>query len=348
MSLHPVFRQDFDAIIAASAARLKKLAGGSILITGACGFIGSDLVDPLAYCNDTLFAANKCKIYGADNFVVGSHARMQHLKDRFDVETWQWDITSQINSPPHVDWLINCASIASPAVYRDRPLDTMRVNAIGTWNMLELAELSRVKGMLQLSSSEVYGDASAIPTPETFVGAVPPLGPRSSYDVSKLFGETLAMLHASANRVPVKIARPFNIYGPGHQSDGRIIPEIMSAIREDREFAIHGDGSATRSYCYVSDAVVQLLAILIDGIPGEAYNVGSLDPDLSVQSLLTVANAVFDGRPRVRIAGDAVLTKDQPSRRRPDIGKMLALGNIPMQFVHLPEGLRRVYESEEK
>lgn len=342
--MHPIFIEDFTSIIAASAERLKRLAGSTILITGACGFIGSYLMDLFAYCNDNFFS-ERCRVIGEDNFLVGNRERLTHLEGRSDVELSARNISwwPPRRGLPPIDWIINCASIASPAVYRTKPFDTMRVNAVGTWNMLELAEEKKVKGFLQMSSSEVYGDISTIPTPEACIGAVPSLGPRSCYDVSKLFGETLCMLYHQQYGVPVKIARPFNIYGPGHQNDGRIIPELMAAILEDREFTVHGDGKATRAYCYISDAVNQLLAVLLEGVPGEAYNVGSADTDFSVWQVISLAQTIFDGRPKVKWNLDA-LTQDQPSRRKPNIGKISTLG-VGYPDILLRDGLPRVYES---
>ena len=340
--MHPVFVRDFQSIIAVSAERLKKLAGSTILVTGCCGFIGSYLMDFFAYCNDNFFS-EKCRIVWMDSAV--ERGRLAHLERRDDVELWLRDISAL---PPfslsHVDWIINCAGVASPAVYRKMPLETMRVNAEGTRNMLELAFNFGVKGFLQMSSSEVYGNASIVPTPENYIGAIQPLGPRSCYDISKLFGETLCHLYHQERGVPVKIARPFNIYGIGAVNDGRIIPELMAAVIEDKRFVVHGSGTATRSYCYISDAAVQFLAILTDGVSGEAYNVGSGDADLSVVQVIRLAQEIFDGRPRVTENDALVLTRDQPGRRKPNIEKATNLCGRSWK-IPLRDGLQRVYES---
>ena len=340
-----IFIRDFQSIIDVSRERLRRFAGETILITGAGGFIGSYLMDFFAYCNDFLFA-EKCDVIGEDNFSVGSRDRLKYLEGRKDIELLPRDISEwpTRRGLPRIDWIINCASIASPAVYRTKPLHTMRVNSIGTWNALQLASEKGIKGFLQMSSSEVYGDAIIVPTPEYYVGEIQPLGPRSCYDISKLFGETLCYLYHKEHGVPVKIARPFNVYGVGHGNDGRIIPALMAAVVEDKEFVVHGSGAATRSYCYVSDAVVQLLAVLVDGAPGEAYNVGNDDMDISVVHIVELAQELFDGKPKMTIDYTPILTQDQPSRRMPNIEKVTNLcGKRPS--VTLREGLIRVYES---
>lgn len=193
------------------------------------------------------------------------------------------------------------------------------------------------------NSSEVYGDPSNIPTPESYWGHTSFTGPRAVYDESKRFSETLCVTYHRQFGVPVKVVRPFNICGPGMRlDDERVIPNLMKAILNDEVFTIYGDGSDTRSFCYISDAVAQILAVMLDGENGEAYNVG-YDMEISLNELGRLAQVTFDGKPMVEHIEGAEARKDAPKRRRPDISKVLKIAPKPVH--DLRSGLERTLKS---
>jgi UDP-glucuronate decarboxylase len=306
---------------------LKPFEDSSVLITGCNGFIGSYLMDLFAWHNITTHP--HIRVVGIDN---QPSDRLKHLEnslakphnscgveiaDLTNVERWQ----------PRTNWTIHAASIAAPAIYKKYPLETIDVNINGTWNVLDNAHGS--SGVLHFSSSEVYGDPSNVPTPESYWGHVSAMGPRGCYDESKRLSETLCWIYANERNVPVKIVRPFNIYGPGlNLDDGRVIPSLIKHIINGTEFEVHGDGTATRSYCYISDAVAQFLAVLINGKVGEAYNVGNDEIECSLNDLVSIAHGEFGGRPNVKYIPAEEQLKDAPTRRQPDLTKIMGITSI--------------------
>ena len=344
---HAILHEDFDGLIDRLGTRLVCLYDSTILVTGCYGFIGSYVVDFFAYLNDRLAPSDRIKIIGLDNFLVGDQERLAHLSRRADIGLYDWDIAAPYHALPRFVrpyWILNFAGVASPIIYKKYPIETLRVAIHGTWNLLDyIATNGHVCGMLHMSSSEVYGDSDILPTPESYVGRVPFLGPRSCYDSSKQLSETLCKTYVDTHGINVKVCRPFNIYGPGHKNDGRIIPQLMDAVLNDKPLTIYGDGKATRSYCYVADAVAQMLAVLIDGVPGKPYNVGDDGSEVSLIELVELAQQRFGGRPRVEFTVDELQTRDAPSRRRPDITQVRELIGEPM--LSLADGLERTYQS---
>ena len=184
-----------------------------------------------------------------------------------------------------VDFIIHAASIASPPTYRKFPIKTVDVNYQGTKNLLELAKEKNVKSMLLLSSSEIYGDPEVIPTPESYRGKVSCTGPRACYDESKRLAETISILYFQQFNIPIKIARPFNVYGPYlNLNDGRIIPDFMNNAMNKSEIIIHSDGTPTRSFCYVTDAINGFFKLLFSKHDGVICNVGN-DQEISVKKV---------------------------------------------------------------
>jgi len=242
--------------------------------------------------------------------------------------------------------LFQAASIASPPIYRRFPLETIEVNALGTWNLLRLAHARSVTSFLHLSSSEVYGDPenSAIPTPEEYVGRVSFTGPRACYDESKRLAETICRLYFEKHALPVKVVRPFNVYGPTLRlDDGRVVPDLLRQGLAGGPLVLYSDGTPTRSFCYVTDAIVAFLRVLTSDRNGEAFNVGTTE-EVSMRQLAELTGEVLGIREvRLEASTDSRYLSDNPQRRCPDIRKIRdQIGWVPS--VTLRDGLRLTAE----
>lgn len=341
--MNEILRGDFESIVTRIGPTLQQLEDKTLLITGYSGFLGAYLVELLVHCNETYFK-DKVKIIGMDNHVAGERSRLDYLRGEKNLDLRFADITQDwyYKHLHNVDYVIHAASIAAPEFYKARPLETIKVNVLGTWLVLDWATKNGVKSMVHMSSSEAYGEPTMVPTPEHDAGWVSFTGNRAVYDESKRLGETLAWTFYNLYKIPIKTVRPFNIFGPGQRlDDGRVIPNLMKAVLNDIPFTIYGDGSSTRSYCYISDAVCQLFSVLFKGENGEAYNLGA-ETEISLAGLIDVANIEFDGRPAVEIKEAPEQVKDAPKRRRPDLTKIHQFA--PVAEVSLGEGLRRTYE----
>jgi nucleoside-diphosphate-sugar epimerase len=253
-----------------------------------------------------------------------------------------------------MELLIHAASIASPTYYRKCPIETMDANVNGLRYLLDycLGQKGRnhpVEGVLFYSSSEIYGDPTPenIPTPETYRGNVSCTGPRACYDESKRYGETLCVNFARQHDLPIKVARPFNNYGPGLKiTDRRVIPDFARDILDGKDIVMLSDGSAKRTFCYVADAVLGYYKILSKGAPGEAYNVGVETPEVSMlelaEQMTALGRELFGYRGKVvrQQSADKDYLVDNPTRRCPVITKAREqLGYAPQ--VTLEDGLRR-------
>ncbi len=290
-----------------------------------------------------------------DNYVRGLPDWLERLDGRPDLKLVKHDITEPLPEVVEAfDYVIHAASIASPTYYRRYPIETMDANVNGLRSLLDYC-LARqetadpVKGVLFFSTSEIYGDPppDSIPTDETYRGNVSCTGPRACYDESKRYGETLCVNFAHVYGLPVKIARPFNNYGPGLQlTDRRVLPDFVRDVLGGRDVEMLSDGSPTRTFCYVADAVVGYYKILVQGRSGEAYNIGTETPEISMLELaervVCIARELFDYEGHVvrRASTDAHYLTDNPTRRCPAIAKARSeLGYHP--GIDLDEGLRR-------
>jgi dTDP-glucose 4,6-dehydratase/UDP-glucuronate decarboxylase len=338
-----------DARLAASDldAELRALSGTTLLVTGAGGFLLSYLLDVVAAWNQ-LGSAAPCHLIAVDNFQTGLPDRVQHLVGDPHVEFRTHDVTKPLAPSRPVEWVVHGASIASPTLYRRFPLETIDVNVNGTWRMLDLAKAG-ARSMLYLSTSEIYGDPdpAAVPTTEDYRGNVSCTGPRACYDESKRLGETLCMTYFRAHGTPVKIIRPFNVYGPGQRlDDQRILPDLMSAALEGKPIVLLSDGRATRSFCYVRDAIRAMLLVMVSNENGEAFNVGN-DREISIRTLAETMAAVA-APPRIpveyRVSDDKDYLSDNPQRRCPDLTKLRTRTRWTPE-VDLEEGLRRTLDS---
>jgi dTDP-glucose 4,6-dehydratase/UDP-glucuronate decarboxylase len=246
----------------------------------------------------------------------------------------------------HFDFIIHGASIASPKVYRQYPLETLDTNISGLRHMLELAKSHKSESILYFSSSEIYGDPPAheIPTNEAYRGNVSCIGPRACYDESKRLGETLCYLYHQQHGVPAKIVRPFNNYGPGLRlADGRVLPDFCRDILADRDIVLRSDGSPTRTFCYVSDALTGYLLTLLSRHDAEPFNIGSDAPEISMRDLGQMLLQVAGSTRHVIHAPseEADYLTDNPNRRCPNLAKSRSLlGYTP--HVDLKLGLSRM------
>jgi len=342
-----VIRDDARRVATDLAEELRPLAGTTLLLTGAGGFLGGFILDVVAAWNREA-GERACRVLALENFRTGLPERVRHLVDDAHIEFVSHDVSRPYTSTAAVDWIIHAASIASPTLYRRYPLETIDVNVNGTWQMLELARRG-ARSMLQLSSSEIYGDPTPdqIPTPESYRGSVSCTGPRACYDESKRLGETLCTTYFRTHGTPVKIVRPFNVYGPGQRlDDRRIIPDLMAAALAGEPLVLYSDGRATRSFCYVRDAVRAMLLVLFSDADGEVFNVGN-DEEIAIgalaellASLATPAGLTVEHR----ASDDRDYLADNPQRRCPDLSKLRARTRWQVE-VDLEDGLTRTLAS---
>jgi len=328
--INPIIQQDADLLL----RHCGFLKGKTILVTGAKGLLGGYLGEVLHFLG--------FHVTGMDNGVAISRKEVTFpCWDRDIVHADKWEECECLTCCSYsFDIVLHCASIASPKIYKQNPLATIHTNVKGTENVLRYVVREKSL-MIHFSSSEVYGDPVIIPTPETYNGNVIMHGPRSCYDESKRLSEVLCYLYHEQEKARVRIVRPFNLYGPGYDlQDGRVIPALMRAAISGVPLPLFGDGGATRSFCYLRDALAQILAVAEKGIDGEVYNVGNDDEELSVFQLASVMKEVayidIDNR-----MGLHDIT--QPRRRKPDLTKILKIA--PRPEVDLREGLKRTLRS---
>ena len=331
------------------------LSGKRLLITGGAGFLGYYLVQAVLYWNKRANEAHSIQLTVYDNYIRGVPAWLMELAGNKSLILVKHDITEPL--PQDIgdfQYIVHAASIASPTYYRLYPIKTMDANVNGLRFLLEYSREQKEKGkpvedFLFFSSSEIYGDPSPenIPTPESYHGHVSCTGPRACYDESKRYGETLCVNFARQYDLPIKIARPFNNYGPGLKiTDRRVLPDFARDVLMGRDIVMLSDGSPTRTFCYVADAIVGYYKILVKGRSGEAYNVGVESPEISMAELaeriVTLARDLFGYKGKVvrQASPDQDYLTDNPNRRCPMIAKAKAdLGYNPT--ISLDEGLKR-------
>jgi len=297
-----------------------------VLVAGGAGFIGSHLAEGLL--NDGH------EVVIADNFITGRRINLSSFADHPRLTILEQDIIEAFD-PGHIDQIFHLASPASPVGYMRHPIETHLVNSVGTLNLLRVAK-SNNASFLYTSTSEAYGNPTVHPQTEEYFGNVNPVGPRSCYDESKRFGESITMEFVRQWGLDARIVRIFNTYGPRTDpDDGRVIPSFISLAEERRPLVVFGDGSQTRSLCYVSDLVRALrLAMETPGTQGEVINLGNPDE----RTILEIATIINE-----RCGSDAGMRfeparQDDPDRRRPDISKAQRLLGWQPE-VALDEGL---------
>lgn len=349
-----VVQADLDYICHHLADDFTSMAGKRLLIVGGAGFLGHYLVQAALHWNSKAHGA-PISVVVFDNYIRGVPDWLSAREGDANLTLRRHDITDPLPEDlGHVDYIIHAASIASPIYYRKYPIETMDANVNGLRSLLDyaLAEQAAgrpLTGFLFYSTSEIYGDPTPenIPTPETYRGNVSCTGPRACYDESKRYGETLCVSFAQVHGVPVKIARPFNNYGPGLKiTDRRVLPDFARDIFAGRDIVMLSDGAPTRTFCYITDAIIGYYRILTRGRPGEAYNIGIETPEISMATLVDKVVAIakdkfgYQGRVVRKISDDAAYLTDNPNRRCPVIAKARTeLGYSPS--IGIDEGLTR-------
>jgi dTDP-glucose 4,6-dehydratase len=297
-----------------------------IVISGAAGFIGSHLCDR--------FLTEGHTVVGIDNLITGSLRNLEHLSNNKDFKLVQADVCQPVEIAGKIDGVLHLASLASPADYLAHPIETLEAGSAGTRNMLDLAQQNEAKFLLT-STSECYGDPAVHPQVETYWGNVNPVGPRSCYDESKRYAEALTMAYHRTRGVRTSIARIFNTYGPRMAlNDGRVVPSFLDQALRGLPLTVFGDGTQTRSFCYISDMVEGLCRLFLSE---ERYPVNLGNP---------VEWRIIDFAEHIRaLTGTRApivfqpLPQDDPKQRQPDIGKARALLNWEPK-IDLDEGLK--------
>lgn len=281
---------------------------GVAVITGAAGFLGSHLTDR--------FLSKEYRVIGVDNLITGDLRNVAHLKNNPRFELKHHNISERIEIPGSVDIVLHFASPASPIDYLNHPIPTLKVGSLGTHNALGLA-LAKKAVFCLASTSEVYGDPLVHPQTEDYWGNVNPVGPRGVYDEAKRFAEAMTMAYYNFHKLNAKIVRIFNTYGPRMRlNDGRAIPAFVDAALQNKPIPVFGDGSQTRSFCYVEDLVNGIEKLVFSNL-NEPVNIGNPNE----MTVLELAKMIIRMMGSASVIEFKPLPVDDPKVRRPDITK---------------------------
>lgn len=316
-----------------TAEEKEKLKAKKVLITGGGGFLGS-------WIGETLLALDT-KVYCVDNFSTGIRRNIESLKGNKNFYLIEKDVEN-FDTDETFDFIFHFASRPAPDDYVLHPIETLKANSIGTLKMLELSKRSN-STFIYASSSEVYGDAEVIPTPEDYWGRVNPIGVRSCYDEGKRFSEALCMAYFRECNLDVRIVRIFNTFGPRLRADGtygRAISRFLTQALGHQPITIYGDGQQTRSFTYVTDTITGILKVATSSLArGEVFNIGNTE-EIRIIDLARLIIELTKSESKIIFLPPA---KDDPRRRRPDITKaMLTLKWAPR--VSIEEGIKRTIE----
>lgn len=338
-----VLQTDIAEIAATLGDSVHAFSGKNVLLTGGRGFLGRYFTETFVHLNKTVLK-KPCSLTVLDNLITAGKEGSE-IPKLPNVKFIKHDVSQPLKWKKKVDYVIHAAGIASPFYYRAYPLETLEAAIAGTKNMLELATRNQARFVF-FSSSEIYGDPDPkhVPTPESYRGNVSCQGPRACYDESKRLGETLCYIFHETHGTATNTIRPFNVFGPGMQeTDYRAMPNFASRIKAGKPLNIYGSGDQTRTFCYITDAIAGFLQVVLQGVPGEAYNIGNPKPEVSMLDLAKRMEKVL----KKKIAFNVIeypdsYPADEPLRRCPDIRKaMLQIKYKPK--VDLDEGLRRFF-----
>lgn len=303
------------------------MTGKRVLITGAAGFLGSHLCDR--------FIAEGAEVVGMDNLITGDLKNIEHLFPSENFTFFNHDVSNFVHVSGHLDYILHFASPASPIDYLKIPIQTLKVGSLGTHNLLGLAKAKNAR-ILVASTSEIYGDPEEHPQKEAYWGNVNPIGPRGVYDEAKRFQEAITMAYHRFHGLETRIVRIFNTYGPRMRlNDGRVLPAFIGQALRGENFTVFGDGSQTRSFCYVDDLVEGIYRLLLSDY-AEPVNVGNPD-EITIREFADEIVELTGAKTEI-IYKD--LPHDDPKKRRPDISlAQKVLGWEPK--VDRSEGLHR-------
>lgn len=329
-----------------SNEEISKFRNATVLITGCAGFLGFYMVNFLFYFRKKLELK---KVICLDNFMLGYPGWLDEIAADGQFRVAKFDVIKDaVTDAEDADLIIHMASVASPIFYRRYPIETLDANIWGLRRLLDYYKGRDIKGFLFFSSSETYGDPSPdmVPTPETYFGNVSFTGPRSCYDESKRFGETMCMLFAEQYKMPIGVVRPFNNYGPGMKlNDKRVPADFAMNVREGNDIVILSNGSPTRTFCYIADAVAGYFKILLHG-KYDYFNIGIEKPEITIAALAEIYRQAgaeimgYKGDVRYQISEDRDYLTNNPQRRCPSIAKAReVLGYEPE--ISVDEGVRR-------
>ncbi len=331
--MRKIVQQDLERIYSGlSAGERAQFAGSTILLTGGAGFLGFYFIQFFTHYQTELGIK---KVICLDNFQVGEPQWLKELSENGKVELRRFNvITDDIATVPgaaEADYIFHMASIASPIFYRKYPIETLDANIWGLRGLLDFYCEKPIRGLVFFSSSEIYGDPTPenIPTPETYRGNVDCQGPRACYDEAKRFGETMCYLFHQKYGMPITIIRPFNNYGPGMRlNDARVPADFANAVRQNKDIVMFSDGSPTRTFCYISDAITGYLKGLLHAREGfDAFNIGMDKPEISVRRLAEIYTQAgkelfgYTGQTKFAVSEDKEYLQNNPNRRCPVIDK---------------------------
>ena len=302
-----------------------------ILITGAAGFLGSNLCDR--------FIAEGFHVIAMDNLLTGKIENIQHLFPNPNFEYYHHDVTKFVHVPGSLDYILHFASPASPIDYLKMPIQTLKVGSLGTHNLLGLAKEKKAR-LLIASTSEVYGDPLVHPQDENYWGNVNPIGPRGVYDEAKRFQEAITMAYHNYHGLETRIVRIFNTYGPRMRlDDGRALPTFLDQAMKGKNLTVFGDGSQTRSFCYVDDQVEGIFRLLMSDyhLP---VNIGNPDEITIMEFAEEIIQLVGNENVKIDLKP---LPVDDPKVRQPDISLAKEILGWEPQY-NRSEGLKKTYD----
>ena len=349
--ISPIIKKDIENIVKRLGNEVNKLSGKRVLVTGASGLIGSYLVETIAYLNSEKKLSSSCRVLGLQKKDITKKARLGYLLGRPDIQFISYNAADPYSPSSKIDYIIHSAGNSAPAFFLADPLGTIDVNVNGIRWILEYAKKNNIESVLYVSSGEIYGNPTPenIPTPETYNGNVSTMGSRACYTSSKRLAETLCRIYFEKYGVPVKIARPFIVYGPGLDIlDRRVMADFMRSGLQGKPIKMLSEGKDTRSYCYVADATVAFFKLLLSSKNGEVFNVASDLEEVSIRYLAELVHKIckVEKPVKVKIKNEKFI-KDAPNRVFPDISKLKKAFEFSPQ-INIEEGLRRTIEWNKK